>query len=739
MKKFRFALLIALSFMFTDAANSDAGSIRASDLARIRIITSIDLARDGSIAVYAVKSIHEEPSEKPDGATDRSYRSHLWMIDLSDSAAVPVQLTFGDRLDSSPQISPDGRSVAFARKPAEAGSGAKSVDKPKPQVWVQPLGSPGEARQVTNLEHGAGSPSWYPSSTGLLVSSPLPAKDLNSAPDFPSERPARQPADIPDDATPDIDGDTPALRAWLGRNALEKDPIVHTRLDYQDEHSLKPPPSYSNLFVIDLLENETHQLTDAHRDFNDARYDTRGQSIFYVRTMVSDQHPDRILQTAIYMCSATGENHRHFLEDTGLIIDSPRPDPSGRFLIFRATETNDRLFKQSKIGVLSFDGGYGWLTPNLDTHARDPNPADHHVYFTAPIEGATRLMRVPIKTPPPPPTRLTQGDVSVLDFDVAGGRLVAAIATPENPCELFLLDAEGPTEHMTQLTQLNSEWLADRTIVKATQRWATTKDGASIQYWVMPPADLESGRRHPTVLEIHGGPMAMWGPSEMTMWHEFQLLCAQGFGVVYANPRGSSGYGYEFQRDNFGDWGVRPGSDVLTCLDAAIEEFDWIDQDQLFMTGGSYGGYLTAWILTQTDRFKAAVAQRGVYDLRTFFGEGNAWRLVEEAFGGFPWEPDTRELLDANSPFTFVNSITTPLLIMHSSQDLRTGVSQSEMMYRALKELRRPVEYVRYPGAGHDLSRTGEPNQRLDRLARIIEFFGRYAENIDTADQTVAP
>jgi len=152
-----------------------------------------------------------------------------------------------------------------------------------------------------------------------------------------------------------------------------------------------------------------------------------------------------------------------------------------------------------------------------------------------------------------------------------------------------------------------------------------------------------------------------------------------------------------------------------------------VDTNRQVVTGGSYAGYLTAYIVTQDHRFKAAVAQRGVYDLATFFGEGRAWRLVPNHFGGDPWE--VASILRDNSPQTFVDQIRTPLLIIHADNDLRTGVIQSEVLYKSLKVLERPVEYVRYPNAGHDLSRTGNPKQRIDRLLRIWEFFERYIDD----------
>jgi dipeptidyl aminopeptidase/acylaminoacyl peptidase len=164
-------------------------------------------------------------------------------------------------------------------------------------------------------------------------------------------------------------------------------------------------------------------------------------------------------------------------------------------------------------------------------------------------------------------------------------------------------------------------------------------------------------------------------------------------------------------------------------MDDAESKYPIIDKDRLFVTGGSYAGYLTAWSVGHSKVFKAAAALRGVYDLSTFFGEGNAYRLVPDEFGGFPWEPKTRKLLDQESPITYAANITTPFLIIHGSSDNRTGIVQGEMLFRALKELNRPVEYIRYPGAGHELTRSGPPQQRMDHMLRIVEFFERYAHN----------
>ena len=270
-----------------------------------------------------------------------------------------------------------------------------------------------------------------------------------------------------------------------------------------------------------------------------------------------------------------------------------------------------------------------------------------------------------------------------------------------------------------------SGWLAGKKLSTPESNRLMGREGLSVQYWTMKPTEFDGAKKYPLLLQIHGGPAAMWGPGEESMWFEFQYFAARGYAIVYANPRGSTGYGHDFQRANFQNWGDRPSADVLAATELAAKA-SHVDRTRQVITGGSYGGYLVAWIVAHDHRFKAAVAQRGVYHLPTFFGEGTAWRLVPIAFGGYPWEPATRDLLERESPFNYVAQIKTPLLIQHGDVDRRTGFVQSEMLLRALKQLGREVESVRYPRASHEMSRSGEPKQRLDSLVRYEEFFRRY-------------
>jgi dipeptidyl aminopeptidase/acylaminoacyl peptidase len=213
-----------------------------------------------------------------------------------------------------------------------------------------------------------------------------------------------------------------------------------------------------------------------------------------------------------------------------------------------------------------------------------------------------------------------------------------------SPFELYSADADMKNEK--RLTSFNIEWIKDKKLSMPEKHVFTNNKGMEVEYWVMRPTNYEAGKKYPMLLEIHGGPSAMWGPGESSMWHEFQYFCSRGYGVVYCNPRGSGGYGLDFLRGNINDWGAGPTSDVLTALDKALEE-GWADTSKLLVTGGSYAGYLVAWIIAHDKRFKAACSQRGVYDLATFFGEGNAWRLVPNYFGGYPWEAEGEGKLGA--------------------------------------------------------------------------------------------
>ena len=731
------SVAVCLAIVCAAAAQTAPGKepILPSDLLRIQQVTEIEIAPDSSFAVYAVKSIHTEPA-KDSGDPTYSYRTHLWTIDLNAPNAKPVELTFGDRRDGGFTISPDGNQLAFVRVDA-------TQTKPHAQVWVLPLRSAGEARQVTHLEHGATSPHWWPDGKALLVTSSIPISKLPGMPPFDMGKPAREWKDVPQEAKEDKpgeaktgkpplspDSDLTGIRRWLEYNAEKQNPVDITRMAFLDEASLSGEMEISQLFRVDLQDEAApaKQLTQSFYPHNNAVLSPDGTKILFNSRPRSSQHPDFVRnKSAIWQVDADGSNEHTLLESDRFNFFGPKLTADGKHILVLGAESDQPAYRQTALAECDADGrNLIWLTDqDAPSVAGFRVTDDDNVYFERPFHGGVRLERLNLADRKI--AVLVDGPVGVTQAAPAAKRAVYSLISVPDPNELFVLESGSGAPR--QLTALNSDWLKNKELSLPEEHWITRPDGQKVEYWVMKPSHPEAGKKYPWVLDMHGGPSAMWGPGEFSMWHEFQLFCSFGYGVVYANPRGSSGYGYAFQHGNYKDWGDGPAGDVLAALDDATAHEASIDHDRLFLTGGSYAGYLTAWIIGHDHRFKAAAAQRGVYDLATFFGEGNAYSLVPEEFGGYPWQKETRKLLDEESPLTYAPEITTPFLIIHGSSDLRTGFVQSQMLFRALRAMGKPVEYIRYPGATHELTRSGEPRQRIDHMLRIVEFFERYAKN----------
>lgn len=732
--------LLALAAASPARAQEGGELIQTTDLLKLQQLGQVTLSPDGRTAAYVVRSIEEasEEERKERRRKDRdkeegpelpayAYRSQIFLAPL-DGSAPPRQLTRGREGASQPDWGPAGDRLAFVRP----------VDD-TPQIFVLPLDG-GEAWQLTRMEHGASSPRWSPDGTRIAFSSEVPHHEeaadpeVEPVPPWPWERPGRQPGDTANWAakegerpTADPDGDLAAIREWLARGAARDNPRVFDRPEPQGETRLVPRLSYEHVFVVEAREGaEPRDLTPGYFFFGDPRWTPDGLHLVTVGSRDASQHPDRVLEVELFAVAADGSGVRLLLDPPGYSVFSPRLSPDGSQVAFLADPLDDRAYGQLAVGVAPVAGGEPRiLTRELDRSARNLvfSGDGRHLYFTAADHGGFPLFWVP--TAGGPAERLTGLTGGVRDLDAGPRGLAYVLTEVADPYELYA--AAGDGSGTRRLSAHNAGWLAGKTLSFPQARRLTRSDGTRVDFWIMKPTRFEEGRRYPLLLEMHGGPAAMWGPGEATTWHELQLYCARGFAVVYANPRGSGGYGRDFQAANYKDWGSGPAGDVLAAATEAARE-PWVDPERQVVTGGSYAGYLTAWIVGHDHRFKAAAAQRGVYDLGTFLGEGNAWLLVPWHHGGYPWEEGAFGHLREQSPLTYVDEIRTPLLILHGDNDHRTGVIQSEVLYKSLKILGKPVEYVRYPGAGHDLSRSGDPYQRLDRLLRIYEFLTRFVE-----------
>lgn len=708
------SLLVFVSFI--SFAQNGKEPVKVTDMLNIKTVAGVSLSKDGNKAVYTVTSI------EPDGESrsEFKYVTQIWMAS-TDGSSAPKQLTFKEN-SSQPVFSPDGKQIAFTR-----------FVESKPQIFLLPLDG-GEAMQLTRHKYGASNPKWSPDGKQLLFSANIPLRDLlkdsllnagKAIPAWPFEKPGfdkneqlRSSA-----AKADPDGNIDEIRAYLNQNAVDKKATVINKLNFQDEADINADMGFNYFFITNVNpEAKPVAITNGFYRYNFADFTPDGKQLIIGGDVDSLQHPDRSLETEIFIANTDGSNLRRLLGAEGKTYGSPRISPSGKWLAFQHGNTSFVSIpvlaimppggSSKDIIEIPFDRTKGNITWSND---------EKYLYFSAQSNGGQPVFRVNVTSKKV--EQLTDYNSGISSFDLVNDKLVFVKTEVANPFELYVADAAGKNQQ--RISNYNTGWMASKKLSFPEKHVFKNEKGMEVEYWVMKPSGFEAGKKYPVVLNIHGGPSAMWGPGESSMWHEFQYYCSKGYGVVYCNPRGSGGYGLNFLRGNLNDWGTGPTKDVLTALDKAVAE-GWADTTKLVVTGGSYAGYLVAWIIAHDKRFKAACSQRGVYDLATFFGEGNAWRLVPNYFGGYPWEPATKAILERESPIHYVQNITTPYLIFHGDNDRRTGFVQSEMMFRSLKALGRPVEYVRHPGGTHELTRSGNNRQRIDQLLRTFEFFDRY-------------
>lgn len=699
------------------AAFSQSGKepIRLTDMLRIRQASNIQLSRDGKIAYFTITSIEPEAEKK----WEYQYQNQLWSVN-TDGLSTPRQLTSSKEGAAQFVLSPDDRQIIFIR----------SVDS-KPQLFLLALNG-GEAIQLTRAKYGVSSPRWSPDGKQVAYLVNIPWKDLANdstlnpnhlLPVWPAEKPGDRENSFltASKANADPDGSVTEARAWLQQNEKDKKAKVINRLQFQEESSTNGDLTVSQVFLVPAIPGAMpKQLTTGFNSYTNPLFISNTTLIV---TGEADEsiHPDRNLGSGIYTLTTDGTGVKPFLVNKDYNYYGAAVSPSGKWI----------AVQHGKIGDLSIPALA--IIPEQGTEKdlvqipvdRDKGNiswrGEEQLYATTPSNGGVLLIQYDLKT-----KKIQQlGSVSegIGSFSLVGNTLAYVKTKVNDPFEIYTADPYAKNEK--RLTSFNQEWLNNKTLAQPDKNSFVNDKGQTIEYWVMKPVNFTEGKKYPLLLEIHGGPTAMWGPGESSMWHEFQFWCAKGYGVVYSNPRGSGGYGYDFLKSNVNDWGNGPMSDVLHALDNTVKQ-GWADTSHLYITGGSYAGYLVTYILGHDKRFKAGCSQRGVYDLNTFFGEGNAWRLVPNYFGGYPWEKATKAVLDRESPISYVQNITTPLIIFHGENDLRTGVISSEQLYKSLKVMERPVEYVRHPGATHEITRSGNNRQRMDQMLRTWEFFERY-------------
>jgi dipeptidyl aminopeptidase/acylaminoacyl peptidase len=689
---------------------------RAEDLYSLRVPTDVRISPDGERVAFVVK----EPNPDKDG-----YRNAIWLV-AADGSAPPRQISLGARSDNAPRWSPDGRTLAFLSDRSEVLRQGGGGDRPKEnvpgpakpaedatQVWLLPMDG-GEARQLTRLPQSVSDLAWSPDGTRLCVTS---AATSTSKP-----RKSREPGDPPDGDARLID----RLQYMLNGAGFIYD---------------KP----SNLWVVGVDDGEARRITSGKASDDEPVWSPDGRRICFV----SKRHADSDLtwRYDLYLVDADGGPVTRVTGGRGdRAFGHPAWSPNGRWIAamghrypagnasrndvwrFRpqAEQAGENLSGESDLMVAASLGSdlFGFSDPRLFWSGDGES-----IIFGAPIEGAYELWSVSVDGHQV--QRLTQGEHAVTRPDAvpteAGLRVASVTFSGNETPDIAVVDVSMPGNARTaaparprRLSRLMESSWGEVEIVEPLTRWHEV-DGRRIQGWFLQAAP-KSGKPAPLVVEIHGGPATLYGWS---MFWEWQVLVAAGISVYACNPRGSQGYGEAFCYANFADWGEGPMRDVMGGVDSLIED-GLADPDRLGVTGGSYGGYLTSWMVGHTDRFKAAVSCRSVNDMTSEMLSGD---IAGPLFGRYeygvnPWEdPD---LYWRHSPIAYAKDIHTPLLIQHAEKDLRCPITQGEELFTALRSLKREVRFMRVPDESHELTRSGAPFRRVENINRIRDWFVHY-------------
>ena len=674
------------------------------DLTRLRIPTEPRLSPDGRLVACSVKTA----APGHDG-----YRSAVWLVP-TDGSRPARQATLGHKNDHHPRFMPDGSALAFLsdRRHAleeEPGKPEAKDREDGTQVYLLPLDG-GEARRVSDLPRGVESFEISPDGRRLVVASSSRGATTEEDARRRGKELKREPGQPP-----------------------ESDYRYTDRLNYLFNGVGFIAGTDAHLWLVDLETAETRRLTDGPTPDEGAAWSPDGTRVAFSTNRRRDH--DLRYRTDVFVVEVGSGRETKITGREEPVFSTPTWLPDGRTVAVLGGTIPENAYR-SDIWLFAADGseatpdggrnisGEHDLMPGAAMNSdvtigegtRLVSTDDGAITFLAPIDGSMELWRIDLDGGAV--TRLTEGRHYLSSFDRVGDRIATVRSAPTEPPEIHLVEVAGRgTAQAKPLTELNTDVVRDLDLREAIERrW--TVDDREIQGWLIPSGE---GRR-PVVTEIHGGPHTLYGWSPV--W-EFQLLAANGMSVFYCNPRGSEGYGREFNEANLRDWGPGPMRDVIAGIDALVED-GLADPERLGVTGGSYGGYLTNWIVAHDDRFRAALTARSVTDMAQLFltGDISGGEWAEQEFKATPWtDPDFfREI----SPITYASRIRTPLLIQHSERDLRTTVAQAEGLFTVLRSLKRPVRLMRVPDETHELTRSGTPFRRVENLVQVRDWFRHY-------------
>jgi dipeptidyl aminopeptidase/acylaminoacyl peptidase len=482
----------------------------------------------------------------------------------------------------------------------------------------------------------------------------------------------------------------------------------------------------THLWVVELKSGNARQITEGN-DWNDTdpQWSQDGTRLAFASNRTGKEYEEN-RNTDVWVIAADGGPLTK-ISDHDESDNSPRWAPDGKTIAY-VGEVHDR--DHPKIWLAPATGGAASVLAanNLDLIPGDLEWSDdgRSLYFETGVKGEDHLFRVDLAAKSV--TQVTSGPRAVhgADFNSSTKTIVYLSNDFKHLDDLFVADLNGANER--KLTNLNEAlWLqlqladVERFTYKSADNW-------DIDGFLVKPIGWQEGKKYPVILSVHGGPAGQYG---VDWYHEFQVYAARGYAVVFTNPRGSTGYGQKFERGIVGEWGGKDYQDIMNGLDAALKKYHWLDADHMGVTGGSYGGYMTNWIVGHTDRFKAAVTLRSLSNFISDDGTRDGAYGHSPDFGGDIFQKF--DLFWDRSPLKYAKNVKTPTLILHSDNDFRVPIEQGEQWFRALKHFGVTTEIVMFPRENHNLTRTGEPKHLIESLNWQLYWFDRFVNGNSSA------
>lgn len=670
----RLALVLGLAFpAISGKEGRDTRNLVVDDYFRIHRVSDPQISPDGKWVAFVVSTMNLEEDNS---------ESRIWMVSIEGGEAIPM--TAKGNSTSRPRWSPDGKYLSFLA----------ARDNDKTQVWIL-FRKGGDSMQLTEVVQGVKSYDWSPDGSKLLLTLQDP-----------------KPGEIEKDKKEDEEK-TP-------------EPWVIDRLQFKQDYTGYLDRRRTHLYVYDIESKTMTQITFGDFDDNQPAWSPDGKSVAFVSNRTDE--PDSNYNTDIWVVAADdpdqGKTLLQVTKNPGA-DSSPTWSPDGKSIAYiSVTDTDALAYATPHLAVVSSQGGEAnVLTEKLDRHISNPRFSvdGESIYFVLEDSGERQLARIPAGGGTV--ERLITGSQIINGFEIGKDGAIAALVTgPYLPPEVFIY-SRGELE---QVSRVNKKLFSEVRLGAVEKFRFKSKDGTEIESFVVKPPAFDPGFRYPALLRIHGGPVSQY---DFEFNFEAQLFAAHGYVVVLPNPRGSSGYGQDFSLNILRSWGEKDYEDVMAAVDYVIEQ-SFADPDRLGVGGWSYGGLLTNNVIVKTGRFKAAITGASSTLYVSNYGHDHYQRWwVEEL--GVPWKKENREIWDKLSPFNYVENVTTPTLIVGGEKDWNVPIINSEQLYQALKRLGRTTQLVVYPGESHGID---TPSYIKDLYERYLDWYGKYVKGSSSID-----